>query len=100
MQARHRSRDCEPEPGPRPPRTGLVRAVKRLEQMRQFVLGQRRSGVLHSETQAPSLGGRGDHDVAAVRSELDGVIEQLLDEASSEPRIKRDIPDPGIELGA
>ncbi len=34
MQARHCGRDREPEPDPRPWSTGLVRAVKRLEEMR------------------------------------------------------------------
>src|SRR2546429_2737257 len=35
MDARDRGGDREPEPGPRPPRAGLVRAVKRVEQMGQ-----------------------------------------------------------------
>src|SRR6266581_3985173 len=79
MQARYRGGDREPESGPRPPGTGLVRAVKRLEEMRQLILGQRQAGVLDRETQASCCGRRCDHDAAAVRRELDGVIEQLLD---------------------
>src|SRR5213082_3438836 len=100
MQARYRGGDREPESGPRPPGTGLVRAVKRLEQMRQLILGQWQAGVLDRETQASCCGRRCDRDAAAVRRELDGVIEQLLDEPAGEPRIEHQTAEPDSEFGA
>src|SRR5205809_569059 len=100
MQARYRGGYREPESGPRPPGTGLVRAVKRLEEMRQLILGQRQAGVLDRETQASCCGRRCDHDAAAVRRELDGVIEQLLDEPASERGIERQTVKRRIKLGA
>src|SRR5256885_2025615 len=100
MDARDRGGDREPEPGPRPPGAGLVRAVKRLEQMRQFIVGQRQAGVLNLETQASPCGRGGDHHHAAVRRELHGVIEQLLDEPASERGIERQTVKRGLKLGA
>src|SRR5207247_6945445 len=100
MQARYRGGDREPESGPRPPGAGLVRAVKRLEEMRPLILGQRQAGVLNRETRASLCSRGGDHHHTAVRRELHGVIEQLLDEPASERGIERQTVKREIKLGA